>query len=81
MFLSYIQEYETTLNELSDCIRLIYQRWLEYEEILYIQTIRCNDSISYRASTTISTSGAGRPRFTIDKDQLEYIVFHWIQMD
>ena len=69
---SELQEYVRELTELRDCIRLIYRRWLEYEEILDIQTIRGNDSVSYCACTLINaTSGARRPRFSIDKDQLE----------
>ena len=80
---SELQGFVITLNELCDCIRFIYRRRLEYEEILDIQTIHSNSLVSYHACTATTTSGAGRPRFTIDKVQLEYLSsngFKWTEV-
>jgi len=81
VFLNYKNSYILMLNELCSCIRFIYRCWSEYEEILDIgSTHGIATSVSYRPSTSTLTFGVGRPRFDIDKDQLEYLDLNGLKL-
>lgn len=78
-----LQEYVVTLNDLCTSLRYIYQQWSLYEDILDSGAIHntSNSLVSY--STVSITSGVGRPRFNVGKDQLEYLSslgFKWTEI-
>lgn len=65
-----LEEYVSSLRELIDCIKVIYRKWAEYQTILDSSS-ESQNTLSYRA--TRHSSGPGRPKFQIGKDQLEYL--------
>ena len=70
-----LEEYQSSLRELIECIMVIYKKWEEYIGVLESGT----SSVAYTTPTS-SSSGPGRPRFQITKDQLEYLCslgFKW----
>ena len=73
----YLLDYCATLNQLIGCLRNLFYRWLEYENVVESFPVRCP---SYQAPTVSRHSGAGRPAFYICKDQLVYLnslCFNW----
>ena len=67
-----LEDYVSSLRELIDCIKVIYRKWEEYQTILDSSGSR--STLSYQAQATSHSSGLGRPKFHISKDQLEYLL-------
>lgn len=72
-----LEDYTLSLSELIECLRVIYNKWMEYEGV--IERLPAS-STAYRAPTLISR---GRPRFDISKEQLVYLsslYFTWVDI-
>lgn len=67
-----LEDYVSSLRELIDCIKVIYRKWEEYQTILDSSS-GSRSTLSYQAQATSHSSGPGRPKFQISKDQLEYL--------
>jgi hypothetical protein len=67
-----LEDYVSSLRELIDCIKVIYRKWAEYQTILDSSS-EFRNTLSYQAHATRDSSGPGRPKFQISKDQLEYL--------
>ena len=67
-----LEDYVSSLRELIDCIKVIYRKWPEYQTILDSSS-ESRNALSYQAHATRHSSGPGRPKFQISKDQLEYL--------
>lgn len=65
-----LHEYASLLIELIDCLKSIYQKWRQYGEVLDSYPLQ---DLSHQVPTCASSTGLGRPRFHITKDQLEYL--------
>ena len=66
------------VSKLLDCIRSLQRSWMEYREVIDATAI---SSRAYQAETL--QQGRGRPRFQIEKDQLEYLSslsFNWCEI-
>ena len=75
-----LDSYYTTLNELIECLKRVYYKWLEYEDLVESLSVR---SLSYQAPSFNSRTGPGRPPFYISKDQLVYLIsmgFKWTEI-
>ena len=73
-------EHKETLFGLIECLRSLQQRWMEYRDILDA-SYSFQAEISYRPGT--QRQGRGRPRFRIEKSQLEYLAslsFNWSEI-
>lgn len=68
-----LQDYCATLNQLIECLRMLFYRWLEYEDI--VESALPVGSVSYQAPLLRRSrlAGPGRPSFYISKDQLVYL--------
>jgi len=68
-----LQDYCATLNQLIDCLRKLYHKWLEYEDLAELLPVR--SAVSYQAPLLQCSrlTGPGRPSFHISKDQLVYL--------
>lgn len=64
-----LQDYCFTLNQLIECLRRLFYKWIEYEDLVESLPVR---SQSYQVPIVI-TAGPGRPSFYISKDQLIYL--------
>ena len=74
-----LEEYCSMLNSLIECLRGVYNKWEEYEDILNSYPER----YSYHVPVLRGTSTVGRPRFQISRDQLLYLIslsFKWIEI-
>ena len=69
---SRLEDYCFTLNELIECLRQVYYRWEEYQDIVDSQY--SNVSLCYCVPVH-PTGNVGRPRFEISRDQLLYLTF------
>lgn len=75
-----LEEYCVTLNELIECLRMVYHEWLEYEDLVESLSAR---PLSYQPPLFHSRIGPGRPSFNISKDQLVYLAsmcFKWTEI-
>ena len=73
-----IQEYCTMLNSLIECLRRVYNKWEEYDDIVNSHPER----YSYHVPV-IHRNRVGRPRFQISRDQLLYLIslsFKWTEI-
>ena len=74
-----IQEYCTMLNSLIECLRRVYNKWEEYDDILNSYPER----YSYHVPVVHGGNRVGRPRFQISRDQLLYLIslsFKWTEV-
>ena len=70
-------QYQENLIGLVDCLRHIHGMWVDYEDMLDYETTR----FRYQTERIVSTTG--RPRFHIEKEQLEYLSslnFSWTEI-
>lgn len=67
-----LEDYVSSLRELIDCIKVIYRKWAEYQMIVDSSS-ESRNTLSYQAHASSDSSGPGRPKFQISKDQLEYL--------
>ena len=75
---SSLQEYCSMLNSLIECLRVVYNKWEEYYDILNSYPER----YSYHVPV-VHCNLVGRPRFQISRDQLLYLIslsFKWIEI-
>ena len=73
-----LQEYCSMLQSLIECLRVIYNKWEEYYDILNSYPER----YSYHAPV-VHSNLVGRPRFQISRDQLLYLIslsFKWTEI-
>ena len=71
-----LEEYQTSLRELIECIKVVYRKWEEYLGVLESGT----NVVAISSPMTSSLARPGRPRFQITKEQLEYLCslgFKW----
>ena len=73
-----LRDYCITLSQLIECLRKLFHKWLEYEDLVDSLPVRS----AYQAplSHRSSLNGPGRPSFNISKDQLVYLSslsFNW----
>lgn len=68
-----LQDYCATLNQLIECLRKLFHKWLEYEDL--VESLPMRSSASYQAPfpRRSSLTRTGRPSFYISKDQLVYL--------
>lgn len=77
---STLEDYCSMLNDLVGCLRVLYYKWEEYQDIVDSYP---DGSLSYRAMPVTVRTGLGRPRFNISRDQLLYLVslsFKWTEI-
>ena len=73
-----VQEYCAMLNSLIECLRAVYKKWEEYDDLLNSYPER----FSYHVPL-VHGNGVGRPRFQIKRDQLLYLIslsFKWTEI-
>ena len=73
-----VVSYKREIDELNGYLRVLLDQWKEYRMLLDSTSF----GFSYRASVT-HTGRRGRPRFDIDKEQLEYLLsvsFNWSEI-
>ncbi len=63
-----VEEYCSSLNELVGCLRKLFYKWEEHQDIQQSHST----VLSYQAP--VQSPVAGRPRFVITKDQLSYLL-------
>ena len=75
-----LRDYCVTMSQLIECVRRLFHKWLEYEDLVDSVPVR---SASYQAPLSqrpAGLNGPGRPSFNISKDQLVYLsslAFNW----
>ena len=72
-----VQDYLSTVETLLGCVRFLHAEWLEYRDIIDASSTR----FSYQSGTM--RQWFGRPRFSIQQDQLEYLAslsFTWTEI-
>ena len=75
---STLDEFKASLGELLSCLRLLLEEWKDYNS-LYAST---HFGSSYQVPV-LHTGRRGRPRFEINKEQLEYLLsisFNWSEI-
>lgn len=74
-----VLSYKGEIDELIGYLRVLLDQWKEYRLLLD----STSSSSPYRASADIHTGRRGRPRFDIDRGQLEYLLsvsFNWSEI-
>ena len=77
---AHLQEYGNLLQQLINCLRALFHKWIKYEEVLESQPPL---SASYQPPLLQQRSSPGRPSFCISKDQLLYLStlsFTWTEI-
>ena len=75
---SSIQDYKESIQQLKNHIRFLLDKWKEYRTLL--------DSTSRNTcycTPALHTGRQGRPKFDIEKEQIEYLLslsFNWIEI-
>ena len=72
-----LEDYISSLGELIECLRVIHNKWMEYESVM--ERLPAS-SMAYQAPRLLSR---GRPRFDISKEQLVYLLslsFTWVEV-
>ena len=68
-----LEEYSRSTHQLIDCLKVIFQKWEQYSELLESHPAT-QGNVSYRAMPQLTESQRpGRPRFDIPREQLEYL--------
>jgi len=77
-----LQQFLVEINELYSTLRYIYRQWSLYEEYLDSGAVSGAHLVAYRVGVNTNCE-PGRPRFDINKDQLEYLFslgFKWTKV-